>query len=102
MNHAGEITLSEVMALKDRADISAEEKNIGLPLAEDCRETVERDGITSYIGSLKSGDGIARIKIMCEMNMPHWPTPEMARQAYDFFACFSRDPETKKSIYHEG
>jgi pimeloyl-ACP methyl ester carboxylesterase len=102
VNHAGEITLSEVMALKDRADISAEEKNIGLPLAEDCRETVERDGITSYIGSLKSGDGIARIKIMCEMNMPHWPTPEMARQAYDFFACFSRDPETKKSIYHEG
>lgn len=100
-NKADEIALEDVMALKGRADISAEEKHIGLPLEEDCRETVERDGITSYIASLKSKDGIARVRIMCTMNMPHWPTPEMSRQAFEFFSHFSRNPETKESIYSE-
>ncbi len=38
------------------------------------------DGITNYIADLKSADGIARVRIMCSMNMPHWRTPEMARQ----------------------
>lgn len=101
VNHAKEIALEEVMALKGCPDISVEERCIGLPLAPDCRRTVERDGITSYIADLKSADGIARVRIMCEMNMPHWPTPEMSRQAYDFFAQFSRDPETKESVYHD-
>ena len=99
VNHAEEISLEEVMALKDRPDISLEEKRIGLPLTPDCRETIERDGIVSHIASLKSADGVVRIKIMCEMNMPHWPTPEMSRQAYDFFSHFSRDPQTKESIF---
>lgn len=101
VNHVKEISLDEVMALKGREDISIEEKNIGLPLEPDCRETVARDGIVSHIASLKSEDGIVRMKIMCEMNMPHWPTPEMSRQAFSFFSHFSRDPETKESIYHE-
>ena len=99
VNHAREFTLEEVMALKGRDDISPEEKYIGLPLEPDCRETVERDGITSYIASLKSEDGVVRTKIMCTMNMPHWPTPEMSRQAFEFFSHFSRDPVTKESIY---
>ena len=89
------------MALKAREDVSAEEKNIGLPLAPDCRETVSRDGITSYIASLKSEDGVVRTRIMCTMNMPHWPTPEMNYQAFEFFSHFSRDPVTKESIYTE-
>ena len=101
VNHVKEISLDEVMALKGREDISIEEKNIGLPLEPDCRETVARDGIVSHIASLKSEDGIVRMKIMCQMNMPHWPTPEMSRQAFSFFAHFSRDPKTKESIYHE-
>lgn len=87
------------MALKGREDISEEEKQIGLPLAPDCRRTVVADGITNYIGDLKSEDGIARVRIMVEMNMPHWPTPEMARQIFEFFSHFSRDPVTKESIY---
>lgn len=99
VNQAEKVSLEDVMALKGRDDISPEEKNIGIPLAPDCRETVERDGITSYIGSLKSRDGIARVKIMCTMNMPHWPTPEMSRQAFDFFAHFARNRETGESIY---
>lgn len=100
VNHAPEVSLEDVMALKGREDISPEEKHIGLPLAPDCRETVERDGIVSYIASLKSEDGVARVKIMCTMNMPHWPTPEMSRQAFSFFSHFSRDPQTGESIYH--
>ena len=99
VNHAKEISLEEVMALKDRTDISEEEKNIGLPLAEDCRRTVVADGVTNYIADLKSEDGVARVRIMVEMNMPHWPTPEMARQMFDFFSHFSRNRETGESIY---
>lgn len=98
-NRAPEISLEDVMALKGREDISEEEKQIGLPLAPDCRRTVVADGITNYIGDLKSEDGIARVRIMVEMNMPHWPTPEMARQIFEFFSHFSRDPVTKESIY---
>ena len=60
-----------------------------------------RSGITNYIGDLKSEDGIVRVRIMCEMNMPHWPTPEMIRQMYAFFEHFSRNVETKESIYTE-
>lgn len=101
VNRAPEIALSDVMALKENETVSAEEKNIGLPLAPDCRRTVVADGVTNYIGDLKSGDGVARVRIMCEMNMPHWPTPEMARQIFELFSHFSRDPETKESIYTE-
>ncbi len=101
VNHAKEIALEDVMALKDREDVSIEEKNIGLPLEPDCRETVSRNGITSHIASLKSEDGVVRTKIMCTMNMPHWPTPEMNYQAFEFFSHFSRDPVTKESIYTE-
>ena len=90
-----------MLAVRDGDGFSPEEKNIGLPLAPDCRRTVVADGITNYIGDLKSEDGVPRVRLMCEMNMPHWPTPEMARQIFDFFSHFSRDPETKKSIYTE-
>ena len=77
------------------------EKGLGLPLPADCLKTVVSDGITNYIGDLKSKDGVTRIRIMCMMNIPHWPTPEMVRQMYEFFSHFSRDPKTKESIYTE-
>ncbi|MGI6038761.1 MAG: prolyl oligopeptidase family serine peptidase [Clostridiales bacterium] len=99
VNKAKEISLDEVMALKTREDISDEEKHIGMPLEPDCRRTVVADGIVNYIGDLKSEDGIARVRIMCSMNMPHWPTPEMSRQVFEFFSHFKRDPVTKESIY---
>ena len=100
VNHAKEISLDEVMALKGREDITLVEKEMGIPLAEGCGETIERDGLVSHIASFPSEDGVVRMKLMCEMNMPHWSTPELARQAFDFFAQFSRDPETKESIWH--
>lgn len=99
VNDAPQISLEEVLALKGREDISDEERYIGLPLDPDCRKTVVADGITNYIGDLRSDDGISRVRLMVEMNMPHWPTPEMARQIFEFFSHFSRDPVTKESIY---
>lgn len=99
VNQAPEISLEEVLALKGRKDISKAEENIGLPLSPDSRQTVIADGITNYIANLKSLDGVVRIKIMCEMNMPHWPTPEMVRQIFSFFSHFSRNRETGESIY---
>ena len=99
VNHAKEISLEEVMALKGRTDISEIEREMGVPVAEGCGETIVRDGIKSYIAGFRSEDGIVRTKLMCEMNMPHWSTPELARQAFDFFAQFARDPETKESLY---
>lgn len=99
VNGALEVSLEAVMALKGREGLSPEERNIGLPLAPDCRRTVVADGVTNYIADLKSADGIVRVRVMCEMNMPHWPTPEMVRQIFDFFSHFSRDRETGESIY---
>lgn len=100
VNHAPEISLEDVMALKDREDATVEEKNLGIPLQPGCGHTVVADGITNYIGDLPSEDGVVRVRIMCEMNMPHWPTPEMARQIFDFFSHFSRNTETGESVYH--
>ena len=99
VNGAPEVSLEAVMALKGREGLSPEERNIGLPLAPDCRRTVAADGVTNYIADLKSADGVVRVRLMCEMNMPHWPTPEMVRQIFDFFSHFSRDRETGESIY---
>ena len=99
VNHAKEFNIDDVMAMKDNANLSDALKAIGLPFDEDDVHTVVSDGITNYIGNLKSEDGVVRVKIMVEMNMPHWPTPEMIRQMYAFFEHFRRDPETKESIY---
>ena len=101
VNHAKEISLEDVMALEDNPNATEEERNIGMPLEPGCGETIRRDGLTHYIGSLKSEDGVVRVRVMCSMNIPHWPTPEMSRQAFEFFSHFSRDPETKESVYQE-
>lgn len=101
VNHAREIDLKDVLAMREKKGISEAEKNLGLPLPADCLHTVTADGITNYIGDLKSEDGIVRVRIMCEMNMPHWPTPEMIRQMYAFFEHFSRNTKTGESIYSE-
>ena len=99
VNDAPEINIDDVMALKGREDISPAELDIGLPLTADCRETFIRDGVTYHTADIKSRDGISRIRIVAEMNIPHWPTPEMAGFLFEFFSHFSRDPVTKKSIY---
>ena len=100
VNQSNHVKLEDVLALKGRTDISPEEKNIGLPLEKDCRHTVEDRGITYYIGDLKSRDNISRIRLICEMNTPHWPTPGMICLLYDFFSHFSRKG-TGESVYQE-
>ena len=99
VNDAPELVLDDVMALENRPDAGEAESVLGIPLAPGCGHTIETDGIVNCIGDLKSRDGVARVRIMCEKNMPHWPTPEMSRQIFRFFSHFSRDPKTKQSIY---
>ena len=99
VNDAEEIKIEDVMALKGRDDISEAECDIGLPLTPDCRKTFIADGIKTHVADIKSRDGITRVRLVGHMNIPHWPTPEMARQVIEFFSHFSRDPVTKESIY---
>lgn len=101
VNDAPEIRVEDVMALKDRTDVSRAEKEVGLPAVPDCRRTYVADGVTYHRIDLKSRDGIVRVSLLAEMNIPHWPTPEMARQIFAFFAHFRRDPQTGESIYIE-
>lgn len=101
VNHAPELKLEDVMALKDRQDASPAEKETGIPLEPGCGRTFTADGVRFHTCDLKSADGIVRIRILAEMNIPHWPTPEMVRQIFEFFCHFSRDPITAESIYTE-
>ena len=99
VNHAPEITEASVLALRDGAEATAEERVLGIPLAPGCGHTIVSDGVTNVLGDLKSDDGVVRVRLMCMRNMPHWPTPEMVHQIFEFFSHFSRDPATKESIY---
>ena len=101
VNHAKEISLDDVMALKDREDVTVEEKKMGVPIEPGYGETVERQALTHYIASFPSEDGVVRTRLMCTMNMPHWPTPEMSYQAFEFMGHFRRDLTTFASIYEE-
>ena len=80
-------------------DISQAEREVELPLPEDCRKTYVADGVTYHRMDLKSRDGVVRVRLLAEMNIPHWPTPEMVRQIFEFFAHFKRDGKSGKSIY---
>ncbi|MBR6395711.1 MAG: hypothetical protein IKS09_01950, partial [Lachnospiraceae bacterium] len=99
VNDAVKITVEEVDAVKGNMDYCEAARAMGYPLPNDCFETVVADGVTNYIANFKSSDGVVRMKVMCEMNMPHWPTPEMSRQIFAFFSHFSRNKETLESIY---
>lgn len=101
VNHAPELKIEDVIALKDRTDASPAETETGIPLEPGCGNTFTADGVRFHTCDLKSADGIVRIRILAEMNIPHWPTSEMIRQIFGFFQHFSRDPVTLESIYTE-
>ena len=82
-------------------DISLAEKLLGIPLAAGCSAVKTADGVDYAIGDIRSADGVTRIRLVCEDNVPHWPTPELSRLVCDFFSHFSRDPETGESVYRE-
>jgi len=101
VNRAPQIRLEDVMALKTRTDATPAEKETGIPLEEGCGNTFYADGVRFHTCDFRSADGIVRMRILAEMNIPHWPTPEMIRQIFSFFSHFSRDPQTAESIYTE-
>jgi len=41
------------------------------------------------------------IRLVAVMDYGHWNFMPTAQVMWDFFKQFSRDPETKKLIYHE-
>lgn len=101
VNQADEIDIEDVLALKDREDATPAQKAMGLPLPESCMKTLIADGVTYHIADIKSRDGVTRVRLIDEVNIPHWPTPEMIRQIFAFFSHFSRNKETLESVYEE-
>ncbi len=100
VNRAPEVNIDDVLALRDRTDISQAERELGLPAGKNCvLDSFVSDGVQYHTADLISEDGVARVRIVAEMNIPHWPTPVMVPMMYEFFSHFSRDPVTKESIY---
>lgn len=90
-------SLEEIETFRD-APKSLAEKQLGLPLETGCG-TVETDRGTDFaIGDFKDADGVTRIRIVCEDNHPHWPTPHLSELLFDFFEGFRRDPKTGESV----
>ena len=72
----------------------------GQPLRD--RETIRThkgEGIVVETGQLYKGD-VPLIKLVAVVNYGHWNFIPAARIAWEFFKHYSRDPETKKLIYH--
>jgi len=100
VNKAPEINADDVLALKGKEGISLAEKELGLPATDNCvLNSFVEDGVQYHTADLISDDGIARVRLVAEMNIPHWPTPPMVPMMFEFFSHFSRDPVTKESIY---
>ena len=72
----------------------------GQPLRD--RETIRThkgEGIVMETGQLYKGE-VPLIKMVAVVNYGHWNFIPAARVAWEFFKHYSRDPETKKLIYH--
>ena len=72
----------------------------GQPLRD--RETIRThkgEGIVMETGQLYKGD-VPLIKIIAVVDYGHWNFMPAARLAWDFFKHYSRDPETKRLVYH--
>lgn len=88
----------EILKLKDASKTAAEEI-LGLPLETGCGRVETDRGTDFAVASFRDDEGIVRMQVVCEKNVPHWPTPHLSELVLEFFSHFSRDPETKKSIY---
>ncbi|MBR5018554.1 MAG: hypothetical protein IKX53_02830 [Bacteroidales bacterium] len=72
----------------------------GQPLRD--RETIRThkgEGIVMETGQLYKGD-VPLIKIIAVVDYGHWNFMPAAHLAWDFFKHYSRDPETKRLVYH--
>ena len=65
------------------------------------RETIlTNKQLTLEIGRFYKGD-IPLIQFTAILEYGHWNFRPAAQMKWDFFKQFSRDPETKKLIYHK-
>ncbi len=87
----------EIVALKEQSQSFAE-RALGLPLAAGCGKVETDRGTDFAIGDFKDENGVVRMKVVCEDNHPHWPTPHLSEIVFDFFDQFARNPETGESI----
>ena len=64
------------------------------------RQTIQTNkGISMETGELRK-NGVPLIKIVAVNDYGHWNFKPAAQMMWDFFKQFSRDPQTKKLIYH--
>ena len=66
----------------------------------DRRSVSTMDDLTMHEGTLYKGDK-PLIKMIALEPYGHWNYKGAAREMWEFFRHFSRDPQTKKLIYHE-
>lgn len=70
-------------------------------IALENRETIETNkGIFMETGVLTK-EGVPLIRLVAVNDYGHWNFKPAARMMWDYFMQFSRDPETKKLVYHE-
>ena len=64
------------------------------------RQTIQTNkGISMETGVLRK-DGVPLIKIVAVNDYGHWNFKPAAKMMWDYFMQFSRDPRSKKLIYH--
>lgn len=99
INDAEPFEIEKILAVKGNTFVTHAEASIGLPFEDGCTSTWTKDGIVYNAGDVKSRDGVVRMRFISEENVPHWPTPELSRQLFDFFSKFRRDSKTGESVY---
>ena len=97
INHVKVPSVEEIKALEHETKTMAE-TYLGLPLQAGCGRVETDRGTDFAIGDFKDDNGVSWIRVVCEDNHPHWPTPHLSELVLDFFDGFARDPETGKSI----
>lgn len=98
IGHYEPMTYEESRALIAETDNEVE-KMFGLKF--DRTYTKEMEGTTWCFGEYLRPDGAVGAKMVCAKGKPHIHVGSDAPLIRDFFKHFSRDPETKKSVYHE-
>ena len=75
-------------------------KDATFGIALENRQTIQTNkGISMETGELHK-NGVPLIKIVAVNDYGHWNFKPAAKMMWDFFKQFSRDPQTKKLIYH--
>lgn len=73
------------------------EKKLGVPLEHTYIRRL--GGLTHYFGDVCDKDGVCRMRIVGVEHGNHFPPAYAAELSWQFLRCFSRDPETRKTVY---